>query len=1273
MMRRGAVNLVLILGLIAPSQGVAEPVTRTIETTAEIVTTDGDEDMRLQELSDWIVAETKQRLAPGDELRTGRYGAMALRFDDRTLVRLHANSELRLKERTRTRSVFDFARGALWGRALAPKTQLQFDTPAVSAAIRGTDWYLAVDANGETRLSVLDGAVDLTNDFGSLTVRAGESAFVRPGEPPRREFIVEPPEGRRWVLRIDLGWLELVSLSGLTSSELRATTPTTDVSRAERLVELGDLLAARPLAESLPLTAESALVKGVLATIDGDNATATTLLQRAEGAGGRRGALARLVLAGLTIEAGEPDRANGLLSQLNADPHVGSQARLMATWLEAYGGRFDAALKALEPLDYRGYDRVRAHILEGQFHTLLGDREAAGQSFAAALDADPGDPIALNYYGLWLGTARFDFEGAMANFRQAIELNPSAFQQRINLGMLELVLGNGPAAKDLIRQGIEVMPSHPIPRGTLAAQLAFEGLTVEARDVLAPVIDDQHPDVLRALAYIAQAEGDAEAAAAAIERALVANPGRPGIDSAAGIFYWENRQVAAALEALNNAERLDPLDPEPLLLRSVIGIEEFDVPMAVEAARKGLDLIRHPEGRGVRANLNALQSGINNVGAAYARVGLAEWAGYYGDVAANPFSANTAFFRGSFLPNAGARLSSISQGLLLEPLAVYEPNGLAQFVRRSGRDVTLVGRLGENAAGGSGGFDVNVTGFAAGRQPTSYFLNASVSADGGPRDETDSQQLTLIASAARQYNETDSLLIRSSVNRLKNDLPGPEPVADADDQDTFTQAALEVSWSRRNSLTDRWFVRSKFDRSRSVYENGRPFGEGLTDLDNSLIGAFDVETARFFYDLPIFDGSDLVTDDGGSLADGTATDPFVVFGAAGPIFGLPVLNTGLGPEDPDLTLAERIETKVTRFDLQAKRLKRFALVDVEAGVEAFVQEIGTEFTRNASETVGTVRITTTVPPPTFEIDFARILTDQKDRLTTLEAELAAYAYGTAQPLKRLKVHGGATGFYRFTDLDSRRGIVFADAEGEERDFDVDPRLGLALEISPSVWLRVSAERQSNGLRFDSLIPQGSFGLVPSDTFYSGVGEITSVKSRIDAEVTRRAFVYLETEYQDVDNWSFVIPGSNALASDFSVPNGTFVQTRLGANLWLGGPFGFALEGRQRDSRVTDGPFEGEALPLLAETEAVAGLTYYGPPNLAANLSLAYVGERPGDLANSIELDSHVSLNAGATWVSDDRGWSVALAGNNLLNSEIDQAPGFPAAGASVLLRVERRF
>jgi tetratricopeptide (TPR) repeat protein len=114
---------------------------------------------------------------------------------------------------------------------------VEFRTPLASGAIRGTELHLRVAENGRTEVALLDGAVDLTNEFGALSLVTGDQAVVEPGQAPRKTPSIEAINIIQWVLYYP-GVLDVDEL-GLTDAEKTALATSIAAYRS------GDLLQAQ--------------------------------------------------------------------------------------------------------------------------------------------------------------------------------------------------------------------------------------------------------------------------------------------------------------------------------------------------------------------------------------------------------------------------------------------------------------------------------------------------------------------------------------------------------------------------------------------------------------------------------------------------------------------------------------------------------------------------------------------------------------------------------------------------------------------------------------------------------------------------------------------------------------------------------------------------------------------------------------------------------------------------------------------------------------------
>ena len=85
----------------------------------------------------------------------------------------------------------------MWTRSKGVRDGVVIETPYATAAIRGTEWGLSVKEN-ESRVTVLEGNVQLSNAFGSITVGRNEEGVVIGSQAPTKSIIVMPKERTQW-------------------------------------------------------------------------------------------------------------------------------------------------------------------------------------------------------------------------------------------------------------------------------------------------------------------------------------------------------------------------------------------------------------------------------------------------------------------------------------------------------------------------------------------------------------------------------------------------------------------------------------------------------------------------------------------------------------------------------------------------------------------------------------------------------------------------------------------------------------------------------------------------------------------------------------------------------------------------------------------------------------------------------------------------------------------------------------------------------------------
>ena len=169
---------------------------------AEIVSVQGQMEMRAGPDTTWRSLALHSPICPGDTIRVGALSRGAVFF-------VEAETVLRLDENTTTtiqalaapgQSLLDLLEGAVYFFSRVPRA-LEVRTPYVTAGIEGTEFFIRVDtATGSTFITVFEGTVTASNDRGNLRLKRGQSAEAMAGRAPEVRVVVRPREAVQWTL-----------------------------------------------------------------------------------------------------------------------------------------------------------------------------------------------------------------------------------------------------------------------------------------------------------------------------------------------------------------------------------------------------------------------------------------------------------------------------------------------------------------------------------------------------------------------------------------------------------------------------------------------------------------------------------------------------------------------------------------------------------------------------------------------------------------------------------------------------------------------------------------------------------------------------------------------------------------------------------------------------------------------------------------------------------------------------------------------------------------
>ena len=430
---------------------------------AEIISLQGTGDQRTATAADWQPARPAQALATGDFVRTRQAAKMALLFADDTQLRLHQNTVLQVKgvaTPAQPVTTLLLSAGRAWTQTKrADGSRLNLETPAAVAAIRGTDWDLAVDDDGRTVITVLSGTVEFSNAQGQVSVGANEAALAEVGKAPVKLVLSQPRDRIQWVnaLRADPA-PHLAAAPPPPGAA--ASAPWADTFKAAAALQAGDMLAAHTLLA--PLLAAPAiaplpawLMQSDLQLMDGEGAAAVQTLHTALQHWPTHPALVAQ-LARVQMLSDRVDDATATLAAAQGAPHA--EVALARAELARRRGDAPATLAAyaeatqLAPQDARGWQGL------GSAHTEREDPGPARDNLRRALALAPQAPGAVSGVYGELGTLETfvnQFTEAGAAFATALGDNPADYVALTGQGLLHLKQGQPEQALDaFLRAGV---------------------------------------------------------------------------------------------------------------------------------------------------------------------------------------------------------------------------------------------------------------------------------------------------------------------------------------------------------------------------------------------------------------------------------------------------------------------------------------------------------------------------------------------------------------------------------------------------------------------------------------------------------------------------------------------------------------------------------------------------------------------------------------------------------------------------------------------------
>jgi tetratricopeptide (TPR) repeat protein len=509
----------------ALAQCAGVPAGQTDQTAAaELVSLVGRGETRPSGDAAWERAVQAQKLKGGADMRTLALSSAALLLADRTQIRMSANAQLRLCDTQPERSLLELIAGRLWARTKRSPANLQLQTPAALAVVRGTDWDVEVEGSGRTTFTVLSGQVEFSNAYGRVDLGPSEQGIAVPGQAPTKRLLVNPRERVQWVMANPVDARRWAEFQGdAVAPELAAVQIDLDAGAwpqaRERLMGLRQNGAHE---------AAVALVLADLAAFDARLETAVQELERAwQRTGDTRLAARR---AEFLLALDRPEDARSVLDEALARSSSAASSDLLLADGDWYrlAGRGDESIARYRAGVARSQGNKQKADALGRLGRALqerGDLAAAREALAQAVALDPRSAHLLGAEAT-AATEALRLQEAGAGFDAALALQADDYESLAGAGYLALRRGEPEAARQLLLKSLVIEPRYARAHMWLAVAEYTLGAEGAALDALqrARQADPKDPLPWQIESILRNDSGESEAAIAAAREALVRLP-----------------------------------------------------------------------------------------------------------------------------------------------------------------------------------------------------------------------------------------------------------------------------------------------------------------------------------------------------------------------------------------------------------------------------------------------------------------------------------------------------------------------------------------------------------------------------------------------------------------------------------------------------------------------------------------------------------------------------------------------------------------------------
>ena len=399
-----------------------------------------------------LSAKPFQNLDAGDIVITGANSRAAILLRDESLIKLNSNSQITIKnvlsnikpvstgaDKTQIRQ----DSGEMWVRTKNRPGEMEIDTKAGSAAIRGTEF--AIGAYGDkTLLTLVDGIAELSNSLGSVTIAKNEQGEASINtKPTKRTLTVEETDNAvQWIFYFPQ-----------------------NLNLKEKVIDT-DLDVLTKNYESSPNSAEPKTLLGVKKLISGKYEEALRLFDEANQIDPSSATNQFMRTRALFVLHRQKEALKAIDDAIKLEPNWAVLRAEKSKYLNAQGDLIKAEKEAKEAIRLDP-NSPEAWISLGETQYAYGRVKKAEDSFNKALGIDSNLAEAHIGKGKTL-ISQFHNDEAIDEFLSAVLLEPTLSRAHLYLGQAYYQNKDTQKAISEIKEARRIDPKDPLVLNSLS-------------------------------------------------------------------------------------------------------------------------------------------------------------------------------------------------------------------------------------------------------------------------------------------------------------------------------------------------------------------------------------------------------------------------------------------------------------------------------------------------------------------------------------------------------------------------------------------------------------------------------------------------------------------------------------------------------------------------------------------------------------------------------------------------------------------------------------